>query len=281
MNYPLVSTQWLEDNLNDPNLVVLDLRGHILPASEPLPHYFAHHDEYTAGHIPGAQFVDWVRDITVDGPTQMQIAPPDRFADLMTRLGISDGVMVVAYDDFGGIFAARMWWALNYYGHDQVAVLNGGWKAWEAEGRPVTDVVPVEERREPFEPRIDPDIRRTKEQVHAMLGTNAKLVDVRSPNEYRGEASRGKRKGRIPGAVSLPAKEDLNGPDGILPDPDTLRARFEAAGIAEGDEVVLYCNSGVSSSYGLLAYRAAGFTGGALYDGSWKDWAADDAMPVE
>jgi thiosulfate/3-mercaptopyruvate sulfurtransferase len=281
MTYPLVSTQWLEENLHDPNLVVLDLRGHILPAGEPPPHYFTDEDAFNAAHIPGAQFVDWVRDITVDGPAHMQIAPSHKFAALMTRLGVSKGVTVVAYDDFGGIFAARMWWALGYYGHTQAAVLNGGWKAWLAEGRPVTDVVPVEQRREPFEPRVDPAVRRTKEQVRALLGTDARLIDVRSPNEYRGEASRANRKGRIPGAVSLPAKEDLNTPDGLLRDPADLRARFEAVGAEDGSEVVMYCNSGVSSSYGLLAYRAAGFTGGAVYDASWKDWANDDSMPIE
>jgi thiosulfate/3-mercaptopyruvate sulfurtransferase len=282
MTYPLVSTQWLQDHLNDPDLVVLDVRGNILPASEPLPHYFSHHDAYRESHIPGAQFVDWIRDITIDGPAQMQIAPPEKFAALMNRLGIGDGVMVVAYDDLGGIFAARMWWALLYYGHDQAAVLNGGWKAWEAEGRPVTDVTPVEERREPFVPHPNPDVRRTREQVLDSLGGNTLLVDVRSPAEYSGQLSRAKRKGRIPGAVSLPAKENLNGPDGLLPNPDTLRATFAAAGVtSDNQDVVTYCNSGVSSAYGLLAYRAAGFTGGAVYDGSWKDWANDEAMPIE
>ena len=280
--YPLVSTQWLEDNLNDPNLVVLDLRGHLLPATDPLPHYFSHHNEYRESHIPGAQFVDWISDITVDGTNDMHIAPPDKFAALMTRLGISDGVVVIAYDDYGGIFAARMWWALNYYGHSQVAVLNGGWKAWEAEGRPVTDVVPVEERREPFEPRPNEDIRRTKEQVYMSLNGPARLLDVRSPSEFRGEISRGVRKGHIPGAVNLPVKEEFTGPDGLLLDPDALRARFEAAGVTDdSEEVITYCNSGVSSSLGLLAYRAAGFEGGAVYDGSWKDWAHDESLPVE
>jgi thiosulfate/3-mercaptopyruvate sulfurtransferase len=280
--YPLVSTQWLEDNLNDPNLVVLDLRGHLLPATDPLPHYFSHHDEYRESHIPGAQFVDWITDITVDGLHDMHIAPPDKFAALMTRLGISDGVVVIAYDDYGGIFAARMWWALNYYGHSQVAVLNGGWKAWEAEGRPVTDVVPVEERREPFEPRPNDDIRRTKEQVYMSLNGPARLLDVRSPSEYRGEISRGARKGHIPGAVNLPVKEEFTGPDGLLLDSDALRAKFEAAGVMDdSEEVITYCNSGVSSSLGLLAYRAAGFEGGAVYDGSWKDWAHDESLPVE
>lgn len=280
--YPLVSTQWLEDNLNDPNLVVLDLRGHLVPATDPLPHYFSHQDAYRESHIPGAQFVDWITDITVDGPHDMQIAPPDKFADLMTRLGIADGVVVIAYDDYGGIFAARMWWALNYYGHSQVAVLNGGWKAWEAEGRPITDVVPVEERREPFEPRPNEDIRRTKEQVYMSLNGPARLLDVRSASEYRGEASRGARMGHIPGAVNLPVKEEFNGPDGLLLDPDALRAKFEAAGVTDdSEELITYCNGGVSASLGLLAYRAAGFEGGAVYDGSWKDWAKDESLPIE
>lgn len=278
--HPLVTTQWLHDHINDADLVILDVRGHILPASEPLPHYFTHREDYHKSHIAGARFVDWVRDITIDGPTKMQIASAGKFAALMSGLGVGDDTMVVAYDDFGEIFAARVWWALNYYGHERVAVLDGGWKAWVAEGRPVSDSLPAINYKE-FRARPDPDIRRTKEQVLAALGTETRIIDVRSPAEYRAEVSRAKRKGRIPGAKSLPAKEELLA-DGLLIGPELIRAKFAAAGVTgEDEDVVTYCNSGVSSALGLLAYRAAGFRGGAVYDGSWKDWGNDDSLPIE
>lgn len=278
--HPLVSTQWLYEHQDDPQLVILDVRGHILPASEPLPHYFSHEAEYRESHIPGARFVDWVRDITIGGPAKMQVAPAEQYAAQMSRLGVSDGTLVVAYDDFGGIFAARVWWTLNYYGHTQAAVLDGGWLAWTAEGRPATDLVPTVEPTT-FVARPDPRIRRTKDQVFSALGSATRLIDVRSPAEYRAEASRARRKGRIPGAASLPAKEELT-VLGKLIAPDTIRAKFEAAGVQHGGEdIVIYCNSGVSSSLGLLAYRAAGFSGGAVYDGSWKEWGNDDSLPIE
>ena len=145
----LVSPEWLEAHLTDPDVRVVDIRGHVLPATEPPPHYFNHHEDYVQSHIPGAVFVDWVFEITDPAdPRHAQIAQPERFADLMSAHGIGPGVSVIAYDDFGGIFSARLWWALNYYGHADVAVLNGGWKRWIAEGRPVTNEVPHPAPRE-------------------------------------------------------------------------------------------------------------------------------------
>lgn len=278
--HPLVSTQWLHDHLNDANLVILDVRGHILPASEPLPHYFSHRDEYLQSHIPGARFVDWVRDITIDGPQQMQVAPPEKYGAFMSSLGIDAGTFVVTYDDFGGTLAARVWWTLNYYGHENVAVLDGGWQTWIQEDRPTTDILPVVEPRE-FIAAPNRALRRTKDEVLAALGTDTKLIDVRSPAEFRAESSRAKRKGHIPGARNLPAKEELT-VGGLVIGPDELRAKFAAAGVEQdGEDVVTYCNGGVSASLGLLAYRAAGFSGGAVYDGSWKEWGNDDSLPIE
>src|SRR5689334_24021414 len=140
---PLVSTEWLHEHLNDPTLRIVDIRGHVLPANQPLPHYFNHKSDYDKSHIPGAVFVDWVHEITdPDDPRHAKIAKPDRYVAVMQRLGIGPATLVVAYDDASGMFAARLWWSLNYYGHENVVVLDGGWNKWLAEGRPTTAELP-------------------------------------------------------------------------------------------------------------------------------------------
>jgi 3-mercaptopyruvate sulfurtransferase SseA len=177
---PLVTTAWLHDHLDDDNMRIVDIRGHVLPPNAPPPHYFNHYEDYLVSHIPGAVFVDWVYEIT--DPTDLhhaRIAPPARFAEVMARRGISDQTFVVAYDDAGSMFAARLWWALNYYGHTRVAVLDGGWNKW-AEGRPVTDALPTIAPAA-FTARPQPAWVRTGDQVMARLGTSTRLIDVRTP----------------------------------------------------------------------------------------------------
>ncbi len=274
----LVSTAWLAEHLHDPDLRIIDIRGHVLPASQPPPHYFNHHADYLRAHIPGAVFVDWVREITDPAdPRHARLAPPERYAEVMSRCGVSDSTKVVAYDDAGGMFAARLWWTLQYYGHAQACVLDGGWQAWCAEGREVSDVVAVPPSAR-FIPRPQPDLIRSGDQV-AGRSPDAVLVDVRSPEEFRGDWSRAGRNGHIPGAVNLP-RGGMVGPDGHIPPQTVLEAQFASIAAQDGDEVVFYCNAGVSASYGLLAWRAAGRHGGAVYDGSWKDWGNDASRPI-
>jgi thiosulfate/3-mercaptopyruvate sulfurtransferase len=235
--------------------------------------------DYSKSHIPNARFVNWITDITVDGPAHMQIAPSEKFAAFMSSIGVGDSVHVIAYDSAGGMFAARVWWALNYYGHTEVSVLDGGWTAWTAENRPVSDDLP-EITPLPFIPQVNPTLRLTKADVLAKLGTDTRLIDVRTPEEYRGEASRAKRSGHIPGAVNLPGKTLAGGANGALSQVDALQTKFADVGATSDADVAMYCNGGVSASLGLLAYRAAGFEGGAVYDGSWKDWGNDDSTPI-
>lgn len=277
----LVSTDWLHQHLADPNLRIVDIRGHVIAPTEPLPHYFNHYDDYVASHIPGAVFIDWVHEITDPAdPRHARIAPPQRYADVMSKNAIGDDTFVVAYDDASGLFAARLWWSLNYYGHEKVAVLDGGWNKWIAEGRPVTASVPAGVPAA-FTPRPQQDWMRTADQVLAILHSPAKLIDVRSPQEFGGEASRAKRAGHIPGAVNVP-RQTLAALDGTLLPPEQLRAKLAEAGIDDAaTPIVTYCNAGVSASYGLLALRAAGFMNSANYDGSWKEWGNDESKPIE
>ncbi|MBE7512056.1 MAG: sulfurtransferase [Anaerolineales bacterium] len=278
----LVSTAWLADHLTDPDLRIVDIRGHVLPATEPFPHYFNHHADYLKTHIPGAVFVDWVHAITDPAdPRHAQIAKPERFAEAMGCLGISENTYVVAYDDAGGMFAARLWWALNYYGHPRVSVLDGGWTAWMAEGRPVTADSPAM-TPSVFSPTPTPHWYRDGAAVLARLGGEARLVDMRTIAEFQGSASRAARKGHIPGAVNQP-RADLVQPDGRLRPAEDIRQKFAALGVSEASpEVIFYCNGGTSASFGLMALKAAGIkTAAAIYDGSWKDWGNDPTKPIE
>lgn len=278
-NSPLVTTEWLYEHLSDPNIRVVDIRGHVAPATDPLPHYFNHQGDYLQSHIPGAVFVDWVHEITdPDDPRHAQIAKPERYAAVMSRLGIAPDTLVVAYDDAEGMFAARLWWSLNYYGHTNVAVLDGGWKKWTAERHPVTAEIPMVQPTK-FEAQPNPAIRRTGEQVLAEMDS-AVLLDLRTQGEFNGEASRAKRFGHIPGAVNVP-RTSLNNPDGTMLAPEQLRVKFESLGVDGSAEVVTYCNGGVSASYGFLALHMAGVDNVAMYDGSWKDWGNDDTKPIE
>lgn len=277
----LVTTDWLAAHLQDSDLRIVDIRGHVLPATEPPPHYFNHRADYERSHIPGAVFVDWVQEITdPNDPHHAQIAKPERYAALMSCIGVGAKTLVVAYDDAGGMFAARLWWSLNYYGHTRVVVLDGGWNKWIAEGRPVTaeipQIVPAE-----FVAYPNPALYRSSDQVLAALNTKTQLMDVRTSTEYAGQASRAARKGHIPGAVNLPRTDLLNS-DGTLLSPEQLRVRFAETGItAETPEIIVYCNGGVSASYGLLALRVAGIHQSAVYDGSWKDWGNDPDKPLD
>jgi thiosulfate/3-mercaptopyruvate sulfurtransferase len=278
----LVTTEWLASHVNDEKVRIIDIRGHVIPASEPPPHYFNHYDDYLQAHIPGALFVDWVYEITdPNDPRHAPIARPDRYAAFASRLGLTPDTLVVAYDDANGMFAARLWWSLRYYGHEQAAVLDGGWEKWTAEGRPTTAVVP-DIAPVPFVVVPNETLRRTGDQLLARLhDPHQVLVDVRSEAEFNGQSSRARRLGRIPGAVNQPRSNLVNA-DHSMKSPAELRAVFAEQGItADTQEIVTYCNAGVSASYGMLALLVAGFDNVAMYDGSWKEWGNDDSKPIE
>ncbi len=273
----LVSTWWLAEHINDDNLVIVDIRGHVLPASEPPPHYFSHLDDYYLAHIPNAVFVDWTTDIVEPNSTTYDIANPERYAELMSNLGISNDSTVIAYDDANGMFAARFWWTLNYYGHTNVAVLDGGWQKWIQEGHPTSDVVPDMQKTQ-FIVNRNKKVLATRADIEQ---SNPSLLDVRSPAEFNGISSRAERKGHIPDAVNAPRKTFLN-KNGTLKEPDALRKMLSQLNISQDTEdVVVYCNSGVSASYGLLALRVAGIESGRVYDSSWKEWGNTHDTVIE
>jgi thiosulfate/3-mercaptopyruvate sulfurtransferase len=282
LTQPLVETAWLASHLSDPSVRIVDIRGTIRLPEAPHPHYEANRDAYLEGHIPGAVFIDWVADLTEPGaPVTMTMADPERFAALMGRHGIGDEHRVVIYEDGVGQIAARLWWMLNYYGHPAAMLLNGGFRKWVAEGRPVTAELPHHPPAA-FTPSIRPEWRVTSAEVRAAIGDpRVTILDLRSPREYRGEIGRGAKRGRIPGSLNVPARDLVSGDYQTLKPLSDLRRIFEAVGVTHGQRVITYCNAGVSASLGLLALRLIGHHAAANFAGSWYEWEHDPRNPVE
>ncbi|GAC1640156.1 MAG: sulfurtransferase [Herpetosiphon sp.] len=281
---PLVSTEWLAQHVGDERLRIVDVRGLVKPPGDPKPHYFARRDLYEAGHITGAVFVDWTRDIVdLDDPIPVQIAGPAQYVELMARLGIGDDTPVVAYDASLPFFAARFLWTLRYYGHESARVLDGGFAKWQAEGRPVETIVPSFPVAQ-FTARPQVQLRRTVDQVFQGLHGPGIVIDGRSPTEYRGEESRADRGGHIPGAINIFYRDMVEGQFDTFAPPEVLRARFAEAGVAVDDnaaeDAVVYCNGGVTALVTALGMEVAGGRKAALYDGSWNEWGNREDLPI-
>jgi thiosulfate/3-mercaptopyruvate sulfurtransferase len=282
----LVSTEWLQTHLGSDGLSIIDIRGYVksrdVGKGQQLADYLPATEEYLAGHIPGAVFVDWTTDITdPNDPVPAQLASPDRFRAAMESRGIGDGTSVVIVDHTGGHFATRMWWDLRYYGHEHVAVLDGGFRKWEAEARPVTVVVPSP-TPQTFTPRIaDPDKRATWETIqHSVEHGGLKIVDARDRPTYEGTVWRGARAGHIPTAISLPSAELFN-PDGTWKSVDDLTDVLAEAGIDPDVKTAAYCNGGVTATSLLFALDRTGNDNWTNYDGSWNEWSERTDLPVE
>jgi thiosulfate/3-mercaptopyruvate sulfurtransferase len=282
-----VSTEWLAAHLGETGLRVVDVRGKVLPPGSK-PRYLAKRGDYDAGHIPGAVFVDWTRDIVdEDDPVPTQVARPEAFAAKMAELGIGDDTLVVAYDDYDHIFAGRMAWALRYYGHDAVRILDGGWSRWQGEGRPTSATPSTSPAPLPaavFTARARPELRRTAREVEGALGrSDVVLIDARPPEQYAGAVTAAARAGHIPGALNVPYARLVDASTGrFLPSGELARV-FREAGVdvaALPREVIVYCNGGVSCTVPLNALRMLGRHDVAVYDGSWNEWGADASLPI-
>jgi thiosulfate/3-mercaptopyruvate sulfurtransferase len=240
-------------------------------------------DSYHEGHIPGAVFVDLDADLA--GPPGAEgrhpLPEPAQFEAAMRRAGVRPGHLVVAYDDGDSTVAARAWWLLRYFGHDQVQVLDGGLRAWKAAGLPVTVASPREEPAggEPAFTARPGQLPLLDHDGAADLARSGVLLDARADPRYRGDAEPvDKVAGHIPGALSAPTSANVT-TAGLLRSPAQLRERFAALGIRPGQPVGAYCGSGVTAAHEVLALELAGLPA-ALYVGSWSAWVADPARPV-
>lgn len=278
MPTPLVSTDWLASHLHEPGLKVVDASMYLPNAGRDAK------AEYLAGHIPGAVFADinWLSDETAAYPHTLPAS--DTFATRMGSLGIGSTHAIVVYDASGQNFSApRLWWMLRVFGHQSVAVLDGGLRKWVAESRAVDAVIPAS-LPAAFEAHLDSSRMRgiafMRDNVSAR---DAQVVDARSPGRFEAteaEPRAGVRGGHMPGSVNV-HYASLVRDDGTLRDATELATIVKAAGLDTSRPIVASCGTGVTGCAVLLALDVIGDANTALYDGSWTEWGSATDTPVE
>ncbi|MEM7074484.1 MAG: 3-mercaptopyruvate sulfurtransferase [Pseudomonadota bacterium] len=272
----LVSTAWLAEHLNDPDMRLLDASWY-LPGEDGDARA-----EYESGHIPGARFfdIDEISDARSDLP---HMAPPvEKFMSRMRAMGVGDGHQVVIYDGQGLFSAARVWWLFRLMGQSNVAVLDGGLPKWRAEGRPLEDLPPIIRDRHMTVRREAHRVKDVTQVAAASKLGDQEIIDARAPGRFRGTAPEprpGMRSGHIPGAKNVFYKSLLN-TDGTLKQPVELRAVFESAGVDLSKPAITSCGSGVTAAIVSLALERIGKRDHALYDGSWSEWGASTTLPI-
>jgi thiosulfate/3-mercaptopyruvate sulfurtransferase len=274
----LISTAALALHVDDPAWALVDCRAKL---DDPT----WGRREHAAAHIPGAVYADLAADLS--GPTtgtngRHPLPDPHTLAQTFGRLGIASGVQVVAYDQENGMFASRLWWLLRWLGHDAAAVLDGGFKKWSEEHRPVQSGDAHRPSRA-FEGAPRDNMSVDVAAVASRLGSgHPVLVDARAPERYRGDVEPiDKVGGHIPGAKNHFYQWNLD-EHGLFRTPEELRKKIAASiGDARANDVVCYCGSGVTACHNLLAFEHAGLAGAKLYAGSWSEWSADRSRRVE
>jgi len=265
----IISPPSLNERLDDPQVVIVDCR---FALANPQQGY----QQYQTSHIPGAYYLDLNQDLSA--PVQRHggrhpLPDPQNIAAKLAAIGVRFGeTLVVAYDDSRFAFAARLWWLLRYLGHDRVAVLDGGWSAWQSQGYPVTDEIPTPQPGQ-FVPQVRSDwvVDMNSVKTQKELPEVA-LVDSRARDRYLGENEPiDPIAGHIPGAINYPW-QDVTNAQGYLHAPDQQKQRWQD--LHDKSDIIVYCGSGVTACVNLLSLEVAGVEKGKLYAGSWSDWCS-------
>ncbi|HEU0215167.1 MAG TPA: 3-mercaptopyruvate sulfurtransferase [Stellaceae bacterium] len=274
----LVSTEWLAAHLADPHVRIVDSsfkQPGITPTAPA---------DYDSGHIPGAVFFD-IDDVAQPGTSLPHMIPSaERFAEKMAERGIGNSDRVIVYDANGLSSAARAWWLLRLFGHDNVALLDGGLPKWKTEGRPLETATPSIPERQ-FTPRFDAALVRGKADVLANVASRGELVvDARASGRFDGSAEEtwpGRRRGHIPGSRNLPFDQVTDAKTKQLKNSEELAALFSSAGVKFDKPVVASCGSGVTACALAFAAYLIGHGRVAIYDGSWAEWGLPDGPPID
>ncbi len=273
----LVSTNWLDAHLKDPDLRIFDASWY-LPAMnrDALA-------DYAAGHIPGARFFD-IDEISDQRSELPHMVPPtEKFISRMRAMGVGDGHQVVVYDGAGLFSAARVWWLFRLMGKIDIAVLDGGYPKWRAEGRATEDMAPMMRDRHITVSRQNHLVRDVTQVAAASKLGDHEILDARPAGRFRGEVPEprpGLRGGHIPGSKSMEVAAFLNG-DGTMKSPDDLKMAFANAGVDLAKPAITTCGSGVTAAVINLALERIGHRQHSLYDGSWAEWGMYGDLKVE
>lgn len=267
------SFQWVLENLNNPDVRIMDCRFQL---NDPKVGELA----YKQGHLPNAFYLDLNKDLSSEIQEHGGRHPlPDlqKLCDKLSDLGVDETVTVVAYDDQSGAMASRLWWLLKYLGHDKVYVLNGNFNTWKEKGYPIDTSDSTVPRKE-FYPSIQHHLVATVEDVRAKLKSQATtIIDSREPNRYLGiEEPIDKKAGHIPGALNYFWQESLE--NGLWKGQERLKERFHKIPVEK--EVIVYCGSGVTACPNILSLTEAGYKNVKLYAGSWSDWISYPDNPI-
>jgi thiosulfate/3-mercaptopyruvate sulfurtransferase len=269
----LVSTDWVQEHLDDDSVRIVEVDEN--PAL------------YAESHIPGGIGFDWQKDL--QDQVKRDFLGPQEFGKLFGSRGISNDHTIVLYGDRNNWFAAYTYWYLNYYGHDNVRLMNGPREKWISEGKPTSKEVPSHPAAKFEATGPNDDIRAKRDEMLKLIDTDTRLVDVRSPQEFSGEliAMAGyeqegaQRGGHIPGAANVPWAQAVN-EDGTFKSADDLRQLYEGKGVLNGDDIVAYCRIGERSAHTwFVLHELLGNDNVKNYDGSWTEWGNMVAVPVE
>ncbi len=280
----LVTTDWLAANLADPDLRIFDCTTYLVyePGSGQPYTVVSGQADYAAAHIPGAGFLDLQEDLSDHAsPFRFTMPAADQFAAAIGRRGVGDDTRVVLYSAKTIQWASRVWWMLRSVGFDAVAILDGGWDKWSAEGRPES-TEPCRYPPAELTPRPRPGLFVGPAAVRAAIGDpGVTTINALAPDLHSGANPRYGRPGRIPGSVNLPAAALLDPVTRTLPSAESAQAAFAAVGAAPSGRLIVYCGGGIAATLdGFLAHQL-GYTDIAIYDNSMSEWATDETLPIE